>query len=256
MKFLAILSLCLSSLFASVSFGQKADLLFDKAVTPLLIEYTSTGCPGCGSWGKPNSEVLRAIHVGKLNHLEVHIRFNDPMENELTRTFSENRPGRRFTPQFWINNEQATTLTSEGFLDSTMTFRNTDVLVNTWFQNANVPAIDAEVLTIGEKVVVVYGARFYSETLKDKDYYLACYLLRDGLMYPQKGMNGKVVAHNNVLTKSADSHFGKKIDMNLSQDVFLSASFDKEKDRKTAIMIVMWHKNGMNFEAVNSLRID
>jgi hypothetical protein len=256
MKFLAVLSLCFSSLFATLGYAQQADLLFDKPVTPLLLEYSSTGCPGCGSWGKPKSEALRAIHGNKLNHLEVHIRFNDPMENELTKTISENRPGRRFTPQFWINNKQATTLTSEGYLDSTMTFRNAATIVNAWYENANVPSIDAEVLKKDDKIEVVYGARFYSETLKDQDYYLACYLVRDGVMHAQKGQNGKVIAHNSVLTASADNAFGKKIEPIENQDTLLKATFDKPSDVESAIMIVMWHKNGMTYEAINSLRVD
>lgn len=258
MKFLAVLSLCiLSSLFASVSHAQQADLLFDKAVTPLLLDYTSTGCPGCGSWGKPNSKAIMEMYGDKLNHMEVHIRFEDPMENELTNTLSENRPGRRFTPQFWVNNKQATLLTKEGYLDSTMTFNNVSALVGQWYQNVNVPAIDAEVLKKDNTIEVVYGARFYSETLKDQDYYLACYLVRDGVMYAQKGQNGKVIAHRNVLTKSADTNaFGQRIDPNENQDAILSASFEKPDENKAAIMIVLWHKNGMTYEAINSLKIE
>lgn len=256
MKFLVVLSLSILSFFASVSYGQQADLLFDKAVTPLLLDYTSTGCPGCGSWGKPNGKAIMQMYGDKLNHMEVHIRFDDPMENELTNALSENRPGRRFTPQFWVNNKQATLLTQEGYLDSAMTFNNVSALIGQWYQNANVPAIDAEVLKKDNKIEVVYGARFYSETLKDQDYYLACYLVRDGLMHPQKGQNGKVIAHNNVLTKSADNAFGQKINPIENQDAILSASFDKPDKDKAAIMIVLWHKNGMTYEAINSLKVE
>lgn len=256
MRVIAILCLFISSFFASVSYGQEVNLLFDKPVTPLMLDYTSTGCPGCGSWGKPNGQAIREIYGDKLNHMEVHIRFNDPMENELTNAFSENRPGRRFTPQFWVNNKQATLLTQEGYLDSVMTFRNVATLVGTWYQNPNVPAIDAKVLTKDQKIEVVYGARFYSETLKDQDYYLACYMLRDGVMHAQKGQNGKVIAHNNVLTETADQAFGQKIDPIENQDAILKASFTKSTDTKTAVMVVLWHKNGMTYEPINSLKVE
>jgi thioredoxin-related protein len=28
-------------------------LEYNKSLKPLIFEFTSTGCPGCGSWGKP-----------------------------------------------------------------------------------------------------------------------------------------------------------------------------------------------------------
>ena len=44
----------------------------------ILLEFTSTGCPGCGSWGKPTFYSLADQNKDKVIPMAAHIKYGDP----------------------------------------------------------------------------------------------------------------------------------------------------------------------------------
>jgi hypothetical protein len=50
--------------------AQESAFAFDHPSTPVFFDYTSTGCPSCGRWGRPNAEALLDIHGEKVNHVK------------------------------------------------------------------------------------------------------------------------------------------------------------------------------------------
>lgn len=238
--------------------AQEQSFAFDHPSTPVFFDYTSTGCPSCGRWGRPNSEAILALHGDKVNHVAVHIRFNDPMESPLTTTLGQNRPGRKFTPQFWVNAQQATYLNEEGYLDSTKTFDNAAAYIMNAYDTPDVPALDGVVSRSNGKIMVDYGVRFYEDTNMNASYFIGCYLMQDGVMAPQKGANPGNVAHNSVLTASTEGVYGKAIPMSSVGVKTFSDELDAStvSGDKSYVLLILWKKNGVQYDAVNSLKID
>lgn len=233
--------------------AQSGDLIYDHEPKGVMWEYTSTGCPGCGSWGKPKMDHLLTIIGDKVNHAAVHVRFGDPMENELTKTFYNNRPGRKYTPQFFLNEHACTTLTGQGFLDSTATFDKAVQFANEAY-GASVPLLDGVVTKEGNQLKVKYGVQSNMGGLDG--YNLAAYLLTSGLQYPQKGFRGSNPIHNNVIVSSADEQYG--VPAQTTGNTFeREAIFDLSGLKgQPSVLVVLWRKDGTYHFSSNSLRLE
>lgn len=238
---------------------QEQDLSFNHPATPVFLEFTSTGCPGCGRWGVPKSALLRNIHGDRINPAAIHIRFNDPMESDISVAIGKNRPGRRFTPQFWINNEHVTFINENNRLDSAVTFQQAESVILNEFNSKQLPKLDGSLSKDGSSLTIEYGVKL-NQTNSSDTYYLACYLMRDGVEAAQKGYEGQnPPIHNHVLTESISGEpFGKPVDQ-LSENLIqmFEGRFNvADYKEPTYALLVLWRKNGGHYEAVNSLRLD
>lgn len=54
--------------------------------------YTSTGCPGCGSWGMPAFASLQTDHEENVVPVGIHIKYNDPLITETSEAIAAIEP--------------------------------------------------------------------------------------------------------------------------------------------------------------------
>ncbi|MEN8697308.1 MAG: thioredoxin family protein, partial [Bacteroidia bacterium] len=73
------------------------DVELTEVNKPVLYKYTSTGCPGCGSWGAPTFEGIADELKNDIVPLAVHIKYGDPMITDISNEIADNRVGQRFT---------------------------------------------------------------------------------------------------------------------------------------------------------------
>ena len=80
--------------------GDKIALTFVKKTRPVFLEVTSTGCPGCGSWGKPTFKKVVNDFGSDITPLAVHIKYGDPFITTESQAIADNRHGSRYTPHY------------------------------------------------------------------------------------------------------------------------------------------------------------
>ena len=80
------------------------DFELTETKKPVFFDYTSTGCPGCVSWGAPTFEQIAKEQGESIVPIAVHIKYRDPMITDVSNAIAENRTGQRYTPQLWVNN--------------------------------------------------------------------------------------------------------------------------------------------------------
>ncbi len=226
-------------------------LTFTKKTRPVLLEITSTGCPGCGSWGKPTFKKLVNDFGNDITPLAVHIKYGDPMITAESQAIADNRHGSRYTPQIWVGDMNAIILTGGSI--SSASEQNARDLMNAG-QGVDQPAVAASIKKEGGKLNVTYGVKFI-DVPTDGEYALACYLTEDGLSYNQSSSASNPTTHNQVLRASADGAFGKAFtsaDL-MDNEVTWQFSFDLSdyNETNTYITVVLWKKDGNRYVPVN-----
>ena len=84
--------------------------MLDTTQRPVLFDFTSTGCPGCGSWGKPTFNSFADEYENKIVPMAVHIKYGDSMITPISEAIANNRTGTFYTPQLWVNNKNGMVL--------------------------------------------------------------------------------------------------------------------------------------------------
>lgn len=231
--------------------GDKQELTYTKQTRPVLLEVTSTGCPGCGSWGKPTFKKLVNDYGSKITPLAVHIKYGDPFITTESQAIADNRHGSRYTPQIWVAGENAV-ITSGGSiqLESEQNARD---LMDKGIEVSQ-PAVAAAIKRGEGKLDVTYGLKFI-DMPSDGDYYLACYLTEDGISYNQASSASNPTIHNQVLRASASGAFGNSFTSTelTDNEINWQHSFDVSGyvAENTYVTVILWRKSGDRFVPVN-----
>ena len=214
----------------------------------VLFEFTSTGCPGCGSWGKPTVENMKAIHGDKLVPLAIHIKYNDIYITDVSQAIADNRVGSRWTPQLWMNNEN-TTIFENGYISGEKSMEAMNDEVNSKVQDANI-SLGGAVQLIGRDFTGKYGLKLNKEA--GKEYYLAAYLMEENLMSDQQGSTNNPVQHHAVIRKAAFGAWGKKV---VSTGEAQKVEFELTHDFSNGnhyMTVVLWEKIGTRYFVVDA----
>ena len=89
-------------------------LTYQERAKPLVFEITSTGCPGCGSWGKPVFSQLSSQYGNQIIPVAVHIKYGDPYITNVSENIAANRYGAFYTPQIWVNDTNGVVISAGG----------------------------------------------------------------------------------------------------------------------------------------------
>jgi len=232
---------------------------FDKTNRPLLLEYTSTGCPGCGSWGKPTFYQLAQEYSTQINALAIHIKYGDPMITAQSNLIAANRYGQNYTPQIWVNDTNIVVL--QGNINSAASVARAKEVIGINKKN-DVPALGGILTKItATQWQIQFGVQAQIEPL-DQSYHLACYLLESKIVHQQAGSASNPAEHNYVLRKSIGEVFGfsitelQALSMNnyaTQGEFILDENINPENCH---LLLVLWQKQGNRFVATNSLRVD
>jgi hypothetical protein len=214
----------------------------------VLFEFTSTGCPGCGSWGKPTVENMKAIHGDKVVPMAIHIKYNDIYITDVSQAIADNRVGSRWTPQLWMNNEN-TTILENGYISGQKSMEAMNTEVDNKTQDANI-SLGGAVKLIGRDFTGKYGLKLNKEA--GKEYYLSAYLMEENLMSDQQGSTNNPVLHHGVIRKAADGVWGKKIVANSSNQTFEYELTHDFSNANHYMAVVLWEKVGTRYLVVDA----
>ncbi|MEX1131691.1 MAG: Omp28-related outer membrane protein [Flavobacteriales bacterium] len=229
---------------------------FQPMTRPLLQEYTSTGCPGCGSWGKPTFMELAAKHGNAITALSLHIKYRDPMITVESEALGDNRFGALFTPQIWVDGENAV-LISNGGIDPGSAKHASQLIERQRAQQQ--PMVAAKASAKDRTLEVSYGASFQHLT-PEGEYALACYLVENGIVYKQAGHAANPATHHHVLRASAEGTFGTpftkaQLDADarlLKRHVFALTA--EQRPENVHAVVVLWQRSNGRWLALNSVR--
>ena len=231
------------------------DFELTETKKPVFFDYTSTGCPGCGSWGAPTFEQIAKEQGESIVPIAVHIKYGDPMITDVSNAIAENRNGQRYTPQLWVNNTNGMVLNG-GSINTTGTINKITADLETIKTEAPEMAIGVGSIVNGD----IFKVRYKSKVLADitGEYYLAIYLMEDGILYRQSSAATNPFEHNYVIRKSNGGGFGTQISQNeLTKNTTITGTVEFEIDpnwdkEKLSVSAIIWKKEGTNYYVINA----
>ena len=256
----------LALLFVSLSFCDKkdsaidnkplpnepVDFSFSQPVKPVLFEYTSTGCPGCGSWGKPTFNSLAQEFNNQIVPVAVHIKYNDPMITSTSNALAANRYGQNYTPQLWVNDTNGVVLS--GNINAQASLERLQQLIES---NKNHPShlLDAKVSLSNNTFYLKAGVKAQGSV---DDFYISVYLSENGVVHQQAGYASNPATHNYVIRSDVQGPFGVQLlESDFKNGVYV---FDTEievpnqvKSENAFLTLILWQKIQERFVAVNGL---
>lgn len=229
------------------------ELQYNKKTSPVLLEYTSVYCGGCGSWGKPTFKEFVEQNKADVTPLAIHIKYGDPFITDISNGIGDNRYGQYYTPQIWVADSNAVTLSGGGIISDRSKQNAARILAAS---KAMVqPSLSAKMQKEGNELKVDFGVKFIDVTA-DGEYALGCYLTEDGLEHYQVQYKDTVAIHDHVIRASNEGVFGKpftEADLDSDKELKLSHTFDISNyvADNTYITLVIWKKTGNRYMPVN-----
>jgi hypothetical protein len=182
-------------------------LSYQQTLKPLVFEYTSTGCPGCGSWGKPTfNSIINEFKEG-IVPVAVHIKYGDPMITAISEAVAANRYGQNYTPQIWVNDTNGVQL-SGGSINATGSVNNIRRLIRNQTSSAFAYVDGRALVLAGIGTKVKLGIKLM-EGMPKSDLYLSCYAMENGLVHNQSSSPSNPTTHNHVIRSGVDGTWGK-----------------------------------------------
>jgi len=220
-----------------------------------LFFYTSTGCPGCGSWGGPTFKNLINNYATDVTPIAIHIKYNDPYISSVSQDIANNRTGSYYTPQLHIENTNIVVLNG-GSIDGNASVQQANDSINGISSNTPIASSGSIYQVNDDKLTIKYGTQFH--TAATGEFYVAAYIIEDGLVYAQSGANTSYV-HNNVIRASVNGNsFGSLIK---NGDIVADELFENQTSfpinqtwnlDNIKITTVIWEKVGNNYQVINS----
>ena len=234
---------------------QTSPLQYDKNLSPVLFEITSTGCPGCGGWGKPTFESIVKENEGTIVPLAIHVKYSDPMITDISNAIEKNIYGSRYTPQIWVNDTNGVILVGNGISGEGSIKRINDLLNRSKSSSFNIK-IDGNLFRNGNEMTVKYGMK--QTEVKSDSLYLACYLLENDLVFSQNGYASNPAKHNFVIRAANEGNFGFNITQmhNAGETKEYETSFQlKNATGNYHVALVVWKKSKERFSCLGGISI-
>lgn len=219
----------------------------DKTQRTLIMDITGTWCPPCGSYGIPGFRYAAKQLGAKCVAMGVHS--GDIMENKWGKELlSSKMYTGTSVPRF---TENSSVVLSGAYPDSATTASKMVSPAMVTVSQAPVVNCHLSPKMEGENLTLTIKTKFFKEG--NGDYFITAYLLRDGIVAPQKLANGTTkndMVHDHVLshclTTSAfgDALVSGAVAQYASQTVTMNAIVDGTWDyNNVKVAAVIWKKN-------------
>jgi len=223
---------------------------YENTNKAVLFEFTSTGCPGCGSWGKPTVAAVSTTHGSKVVPIAVHIKYNDPFLTDISQAIADNRTGSRWTPQLWVDNENATIINSSGYIDGVASIAKMNESISGKIQDTDL-SLGAGFILEDKKITIKYGLKLTKAS--GEEYYLAAYLMENNLRNDQQGSLNNPVRHHSVIQDAAYGAWGKKVKATgEAQTVEFEHTFVHDASEDSYVTLVLWKRIGNRYTVVDA----
>lgn len=234
---------------------QDTVLEYDKLAKPILFEYTSTGCPGCGSWGKPTFNSIINQNKDKIVPLAIHIKYGDPMITSISEAIAANRYGSLYTPQIWLNDSNGVVLTG-GYISSQTSINNINAMKENALLSSNAIIGGSVIKKSNHSVYIKTGIK-ESEAFLNGEYFLSCYLLNDSLVHHQSSSPYNPTIHNYVIRKAVDDiAWGKQIKFLDGKFEFQYEFKNYEANKINYFVSILWKKENNRYVPKGAFRFE
>lgn len=241
--------------------GGNAGLVVEKKNRALLIDFSETWCPPCGSYGGPSFDSCMSLEGGDLTMMKVYASSSPSTMNSSISNGMMSAYGVSGVPDFWVNN---TELASGGGVYASIG-SNFNWVKNkaTLFAADSVIAGVAMAKTIvGDSMKIVSRVKFFKEQAAGIDYRLALYVVEEGIVATQQTNSGAVsnYEHNNLLRKAIGTNYSG-VQLNASAPIAADQLFDSTYTvalnsawnyNKLKVIGVIWKGGSTPFKVVNS----
>lgn len=264
MKIRIILLLTTISFFACSKTGNEpfvfdpintkdSGLVFHNSLKPVLFDFTSTGCPGCGSWGKPTFNSLSKEYSENIVPIAVHIKYGDPMITAFSNEIAANRYGQIYTPQIWVNDTNGVQLVNNN-INPVASINTLKSLISN-SKSKDIAFAEGIILNkSSEKLEVKLGVKFKNNPVNG-DYYLSCYLLQDNILHNQSSSPTNPTTHNSVIVDAFNNTWGAKVELNPNNEFEYRHSFDlKQNGENMHLVSILWLKKGNRYVALGGFK--
>lgn len=222
---------------------------------PIVFEYTSTGCPGCGSWGKPTFKNILDQNKENVEALAIHIKYGDPMITTYSTEIAANRYGQFYTPQIWVNDSNGVVL-SGGSINGMASLERLNSLIAFHSQNPSALLADIDFDKGENKVAVRYGIK---NNASQSNLHVACYLIENEVVATQSAYSNNPAKHSFVIRDAAAETFGPNA--LLSADNNFISEFESEFELRNAtgkydITLVVWEKVNNRYKPIGAYTVN
>jgi hypothetical protein len=230
------------------------DLNIQNPLKPIVFEYTSTGCPGCGSWGKPTFKQIVEENKNNVEALAIHIKYGDPMITTHSTAIAANRYGQIYTPQIWVNDSNGVVL-SGGSINGDASLERLNSLIA--FQTQNPSDILADItFDKGEnKVAVRYGIK---SGLNSQNIFVACYLVENDVVATQSAYANNPAKHPFVIRSAIGETFGVNTLLYGDNKIIyeVKSEFElKTTNGKYGVTLVVWEKINNRYKPIGAYSV-
>lgn len=230
------------------------ELNLKNIIKPIIFEYTSTGCPGCGSWGKPTFKGLVEQNKNDVEALAVHINYGDIMITKYSNEIGANRHGQSYTPQIWVNDSNGVVLNGNS-INGMSSVERINKLIQLYKQNPSDILTDITFDKGEKKVAVRYGLKSVSNT---KNLYISCYLIENDVIAGQSSYANNPAKHGFVIREAINGTFGQNpnLDTNNQFTAEYKSEFElKEPNGIYKLTVVIWEKLGGRFRPLGAYSV-
>jgi len=220
----------------------------------ILMEFTSTGCPGCGSWGKPTFYSLADQNKNEVIPMAAHIKYGDPMISGVSEFFASNRTGSKYTPQIWVNDETIMVLESGRINSNASISKAGDLIKN--MSTTNSVGLGSIMEIQDGKAYIKYGVSLKAN-VEAGDYWVNSYLLEDGIVAKQASYANNPATHNYVIRQAANGAWGNQITKKMGEAFEASWEHTFTEDIKEGqyLVNIIWKKTGNTYIPVNAVKV-
>ena len=209
----------------------------------LITKISATWCINCGTWGWDAHENI--IEENQENTIHFNAHNSGDLESEVAKAFSSNY-GSIGQPQFFLNNENLSLFSSN---EATKRAEIIATISANTLQTPIVGVASLHEITDG-LLTVQSNVEFFQNVAGD--YFLATYIIEDGVMNSQVGQSG-IVSHKQVMrTALSENHFGDPLVNGVEAAMVQLFELPAEWVPENLEMVsIVWRKDGDKFVFVN-----
>lgn len=232
--------------------GDSINLSYQEKAKPVVFEITSTGCPGCGSWGKPVFSQLIAQYGKQIVPVAVHIKYGDPFITNISETIASNRYGAFYTPQIWINDTNGVSISLGGGIQTEASVRKMNDLINRRLADSG-PYLSGLVYEQSSDFIKFkVGVDFKDYEAGGHQYFLSTYLMESQLENHQTGSMSNPTLHHHVIRKSFGDTWGEPVELNNGRFEYKGEFSLEYQNEHHELVIILWRKQVNRYEAVGA----
>lgn len=227
--------------------GSTGGLTVEKKNRAILLDFSETWCPPCGSYGGPSFDSCLTQEGSVITAMKV---YGSSTPSSMNAAISNGFAGAynvSGVPDFYVNN---TELASGGGVYSSIGSNYNWVMTkaNAFAADSVVAGVALSKSIVGDSIKITSKVKFFKEQVAGLDYRLALYVVEDEIIANQSTNSGANPSyeHRNLL-RIANAAAYTGVSINTSAAITMDQTFD---NTTTLALNTAWNKNKLKVIAV------